>query len=171
MRLASLVAVSRAIGYRQTIDYLRREGFQRGDIKAFKEYLGKFKAATRQYAKQQMQWWRRNEDIMFVPVDVRRGMSTAEVDKSLGAAAKIIDRLREVEAEEWKSELADDNGVNKVTRAINLEQGGQMRTFQSRSYFIGTEGTEGRGGVGVEEIVEVCDDWTERIRRLGDVDG
>ncbi|GMH85461.1 hypothetical protein TrVE_jg5309 [Triparma verrucosa] len=128
--------VSRAIGYRQTIDYLRREGFQRGDIKAFKEYLGKFKAATRQYAKQQMQWWRRNEDIMFVPVDVRRGMSKAEVDESLGAAAKIIDRLREVEAEEWKSELADDNGVNKVTRAINLEQGGQMRTFQSRSYFI-----------------------------------
>ncbi|GMH65056.1 hypothetical protein TL16_g04108 [Triparma laevis f. inornata] len=50
--------VARAIGYRQTIDYLTRGDFVRGDLKAFEEYLKRFKAATRQYAKQQMQWWR-----------------------------------------------------------------------------------------------------------------
>ena len=77
--------VSRAIGYRQTIEFLGRENFQPGDIKAFEEYLTRFKAATRQYAKQQMQWWRRSEDIMFVPVDVKRGMSTEEVNDSLAA--------------------------------------------------------------------------------------
>ena len=45
-----------AIGYRQTVEYLKKGDTGEG---AFRDYLAKFKAATRRYAKQQQQWWRR----------------------------------------------------------------------------------------------------------------
>ena len=44
--------VAKAIGYRQTIEYLLEGGETEEDFKA---YLDRFKAATRRYAKQQQQ--------------------------------------------------------------------------------------------------------------------
>ena len=50
----------------KTIDYLCRESFTVEDEEAFFKYINEFSAATRNYAKRQLHWYRKDEvlDIM-----------------------------------------------------------------------------------------------------------
>ena len=49
--------VTRAIGYRQTLEYLKRKSARPNDHEAFMSFIDNFATATRQYAKKQMQWY------------------------------------------------------------------------------------------------------------------
>ena len=49
--------VTRAIGYRQTLEYLKRKDARPNDHEAFMSFIDNFATATRQYAKKQMQWY------------------------------------------------------------------------------------------------------------------
>lgn len=54
-----------AIGYRQTLDYLRTTG----DRSHFDHFLKEFKKATRHYAKRQFTWFRRCSDFQWLDVE------------------------------------------------------------------------------------------------------
>jgi len=98
---------SKSIGYRQTLQYLLVDhplsihhrspndgttNNKEGDIvldekkereeeeKAFDSYFEDFKSATRKYAKKQMQWFRKDERFLFVPVNVCGNTSTSGSD-------------------------------------------------------------------------------------------
>jgi tRNA dimethylallyltransferase len=62
--------ITRAIGYRQALQYLRREGARRNDIEALTAFMDEFMSATRQYAKKQMQWFRRDDEFAFIPIQM-----------------------------------------------------------------------------------------------------
>ena len=49
--------VTRAIGYRQTLEYLKRKNASPNDHESFMLFIDNFATATRQYAKKQMQWY------------------------------------------------------------------------------------------------------------------
>ena len=105
----------RAIGYRQTLDYLLRDNDDNNGLEdmnestqkqkeaeLFESYLNEFTTATRRYAKKQMSWFRKDEDFIFVPV-----LLEDSVDKSsrVEHSAKIIERLCKLSREEYESEL------------------------------------------------------------------
>eukprot|EP01035_Chromulina_nebulosa_P017094 gene17094-22607_t len=60
---------AKAIGYRQTLEYLCRDNFKENDIKAFTKFLLGFAAATRNYAKRQMHWYRNDKDFLWLKID------------------------------------------------------------------------------------------------------
>jgi tRNA A37 N6-isopentenylltransferase MiaA len=64
-RLTPDAISSRAIGYRQTIDYLCRSDFKTNDLKAFEKFVQNFATVTRNYAKRQLQWYRRDAAFLW----------------------------------------------------------------------------------------------------------
>ena len=108
---------ARAIGYRQTLDYLMRKNPKENDIDAFSDYLNKFTTATRQYAKKQMQWFRKDGAFVFVPVDMKQ--SKAErIDSVTSSVIQLCRAPRSV----YESELSDDNSVSTRTITNNAAQ-------------------------------------------------
>ena len=67
---------AKAIGYRQTIDYLCNPQWQPFDTKAFERYVKQFATATRNYAKRQLQWYRKDEAFLWLKIDRREGGPT-----------------------------------------------------------------------------------------------
>jgi tRNA dimethylallyltransferase len=63
--------VTRAIGYRQALEYLLRTDAKMNDTDAFLSFVDDFATATRQYAKKQMQWFRKDPEFAFIPVDMQ----------------------------------------------------------------------------------------------------
>lgn len=59
-------SASQAIGYRQALDYIQTE-----QTKAeYQVFLDKFKKATRNYAKRQMTWFRREKDFRWLDLEL-----------------------------------------------------------------------------------------------------
>ena len=140
--------VAKAIGYRQTIKYLMREEPVEGDVTSYEAFVEEFKAASRRYAKQQMQWFRKEPRAMFVEV----GEGGVE---GVAATVQRIDSLRALGRSEFERLLEDPAGENARVRAANVGQGKGMRTFMS----------EPVAGKVVEELVRRGDKCTRRVRR------
>jgi len=92
--------ITRAIGYRQALQYLRREGARRNDIEALTAFMDEFMSATRQYAKKQMQWFRRDDEFAFIPIQ----MNDAK-DIRVRNAANIIADLCQLRRDDFDMEL------------------------------------------------------------------
>lgn len=63
--------IAKAIGYRQVLDYLTQDTtiYNNKNVQqSFDEFLDKFTTATRQYAKKQMAWFRKDDSFVFIPV-------------------------------------------------------------------------------------------------------
>ena len=148
--LLSSMAV-RSIGYRQAADYLTRTDFCPNDPVAFEEFLNTFMSATRRYAKQQMQWFRRDRDVFFVPINSHRG------EEAVPEATGALQRLAALSREEWEKERDDANSMNMMTRSENEKQGKDMRLFMSRKTKFA------RGSKEVEDAVQVADRWATAI--------
>eukprot|EP00929_Paragymnodinium_shiwhaense_P110578 TRINITY_DN7771_c0_g1_i1.p1 TRINITY_DN7771_c0_g1~~TRINITY_DN7771_c0_g1_i1.p1 ORF type:complete len:853 (-),score=194.80 TRINITY_DN7771_c0_g1_i1:167-2344(-) len=58
-----------AIGYRQVINYLARAGPQDDDPGALRDFLHGFGTASRNYACQQMHWFMKDSEFMWLPAD------------------------------------------------------------------------------------------------------
>ena len=67
--------VSKSIGYRQTIAYFCRSDIGDGDAAAFAEFMKDFATSTRNYARRQMNWYRKDHQALFVRIR-RRGNET-----------------------------------------------------------------------------------------------
>jgi tRNA dimethylallyltransferase len=139
--------VARAIGYRQALRYLRRDDARRDDVDAFASFVDDFMSATRQYAKKQMQWFRRDDEFAFVPICM-----DDERDTRVGNAAEVISKLCMLRRVDFDSELRprvardeyDDIGppsLSARTKLDNERQGKTMKFFISRRVHL-VDGTD-----------------------------
>ena len=60
--------ISKSIGYRQTIEYFARQDWEPKDLKAFGQFLTDFATATRNYAKRQIMWYRKDKLFLFLQI-------------------------------------------------------------------------------------------------------
>jgi len=67
--LTPYTVASRAIGYRQALEYLTRENFSPGDLPAFMQFLEKFSAATRHLARKQFGYFRTDPSFLWLQRD------------------------------------------------------------------------------------------------------
>eukprot|EP01039_Chlorochromonas_danica_P002375 gene2375-2607_t len=58
--------VSKSIGYRQAIAYLTQPNVLCGDHSAFQQFVSDFGSATRNYARKQHNWYRKDRDFLFL---------------------------------------------------------------------------------------------------------
>lgn len=126
---------ARAIGYRQTLDYLKRSEYKADDTVAFSQYLDNFTTATRRYAKKQMQWFRRDEKFVFVPVQLSKpSKERSEI------AAKLIRDLCILPRKDFDKELLhhsiadsgtdiNDMPISIRTKLENEKQGKSMKFY------------------------------------------
>ena len=118
----------KAIGYRQTLDYLRRELPRNDDMESFLQYVKDFCTATRNYSKRQMAWFRKDKNFVFVPVDMLE-----EKSKRVQSAAVEIQRMVNLSSENFvKDELESPESLSANTRTQNEQQGKGMKVYQMR---------------------------------------
>lgn len=118
--------VSRAIGYRQSIEYLQREGIREGDEDGFADFVAQFTAATRQYSKKQMQWFRRDQEFMFVSVPLDQDNKEQRVQS---VAGEIL-RMMALPREEFDAERRCSASASAKARATNAAQAKGMKIYQ-----------------------------------------
>jgi hypothetical protein len=107
----------RAIGYRQTLDYLLRARYAPQDQQALTNFVHTFAAASRRYAQQQTKWFRSEPEFEWVPA------TWAAPGLAFEAVAAGVARTRE----EHEAALADARQAEQ--RAIKKEEGKQMKTY------------------------------------------
>lgn len=107
----------RAIGYRQTLDYLLRARYAPKDQEAFTNFVHTFAAASRRYAQQQTKWFRSEPEFEWVPAN------WSAPGLAFAAVASGVARTRA----EHEAALADARQVE--LRAIKTDEGKQMRTY------------------------------------------
>jgi tRNA dimethylallyltransferase len=127
----------RAIGYRQTLEYLNRDTeADDDDAAALDAFLNDFTTATRQYAKKQMQWFRRDGSFAFVPVPI-----SEPKQERVRQAADAVERLCLMPRSDYENELKsmNDDGtvpVSEQTKRVNEQQGKKMKFYQFKRHLI-----------------------------------
>jgi hypothetical protein len=117
---------ARAIGYRQTLDYLRDQSESTtNEQDGFNSYISEFTGATRRYAKQQMSWFRKDKDFMFIPVSL-----SSEKSERVKEAAAIIQRKCHMSRNEYEKELYACDSISAISKKNNEEQGKKMKYYQ-----------------------------------------
>ena len=157
-RLSEDGQAGRAIGYRQALAYLSRDAARPSDSGALSRFIDDFATATRQYAKKQMQWFRRDASFAFVPVDMGAGKGERAKD-----SARTIGELCRLGRAEFDEVLASDDSVSARTKAENEGQGKGMKFFISKRSVL----VEGREEF--DALLLEADECTRRVQRL-DVD-
>ena len=109
----------RAIGYRQAIEYLTRADFVEADAEAFSSFLLKFGTATRNYATQQLKWFRKDPSFLFVSVHPD--------GRDRDASQEEVAGLLELSREEYEGCLSAP--AQSEVRDALMKQGKQMRTY------------------------------------------
>jgi hypothetical protein len=107
----------RAIGYRQTLDYLLRSRYAPKDQEALTSFVHTFAAASRRYAQQQTKWFRSEPEFEWVLAN------WSAPGLAFAAVASGVARTRA----EHEAALADA-GQSEL-RAIKTDEGRQMRTY------------------------------------------
>jgi len=154
--------VTRAIGYRQALQYLKRADVRRNDVDAFAGFLDDFKSATRQYAKKQMQWFRRDDEFAFVPIRM-----DDDKDERVRNAAEIIADLCKLRREDFDAELNssstknDDGTGDGGGGPPNTDIGGYLRPSLSAQ----TKSNNERQGKTMKFFI------SKRVQRVQLVDG
>lgn len=122
---------ARAIGYRQTLDYLSKESLENTESDEFDSFINDFTTATRRYAKKQMSWFRKDKDFMFVPVSL-----AAEKATRVEEAAAMIQQYCHMSREDYESELYGSDSTSSMAKKKNLEQGKKMKLYQFQRHIL-----------------------------------
>jgi tRNA dimethylallyltransferase len=122
---------SKGIGYRQTLDYLGRECAKDQDEDSFQEYLDKFTTATRQYAKKQMQWFRRDEEFVFAPVALSK-----DKPERVQSTADEIERMIKLSRDDFDAERLLDTSTSALARKANEAQGKKMKLYKFERHVL-----------------------------------
>ena len=153
----------RAIGYRQTIEYLKRDKEPK-NVEEFEAYLNGFQAATRRYAKKQMQWFRREANFAFIPVQITE-TSSVRVDAVVNVIKDMCTKPREEFDMELRSSAdigTDNNGgelpLSARTKAANEKQGKEMKFYQTKRHKLTSESKE------YASAMEEVDECTSRMK-------
>jgi tRNA dimethylallyltransferase len=160
----------RAIGYRQTLDYLRHclsekdDGTMESEDDAFDFYLRSFTTATRQYAKTQMSWFRKDKDFMFIPIPL--GMTkTDRVD----SAVRAIESLCQLSRSEYEHELhRNDDSASSRCKKMNAEQGKKMKFYQFERHILKLGSNEVK--TALQQAVTLRECFNPKKRRLDQID-
>jgi len=144
---------ARAIGYRQTLDYLGRDSPKDNDADAFQEYLEDFTGATRRYAKKQMQWFRKDEEFVFVPVS-----STLTKPERIQAATTEMARLINLPRDQYDKERASGESLSAKTRRDNEAQGKGMKFYQYKTQILLPDSRE------LRDVLREADACTQRFQ-------
>ncbi len=121
--------VARAIGYRQTIDFLM------SSEQTLDEYIADFCTATRRYAKKQMAWFRKDSSFVFVPVP----MQLPPEDRIIQTTQHIQQLLL---SSNYESELTSSTSSSAQTRQLNQQQGPKMKFFIPKPHDVLHKGTD-----------------------------
>jgi len=164
--------VTRAIGYRQALEYLKRKDAKRNDHGALMGFMDVFSAATRQYGKKQMQWFRRDAEFAFIPVQME-----CEKGKRVGGAAKMIADMCKLSAVDFEAELSS-SATNNVdgseesgggglplsarTKLDNERQGKKMKFFLSKRVSL-IDGSDD-----FLTVLAEADECTKQVQGLGE---
>jgi tRNA dimethylallyltransferase len=129
--------VTKAIGYRQALEYLSRQDATDRDESSFYAFLDAFTTATRRYARKQMLWFRKDPTFMFVPVDVMKPKSNRVLE-----AAIEVDRMIRMPRDEYDLERTANESVSEQTRRSTELQAKKMKTYQFQRYVLRTGSDE-----------------------------
>ena len=108
---------SAAIGYRQTLNYLCRPNYKDRDAKALVEYIECFATATRNYAKRQLHWYRKDANFLWIH-DVPRANSGMLTTKKQPCTAS---RRMAEELSYWAYEVTKEQYSNNLTAQVGME--------------------------------------------------
>ncbi|CAB9524235.1 tRNA dimethylallyltransferase [Seminavis robusta] len=144
---------ARAIGYRQTLEYLQREGAKDDDEDAFQEYLNQFTTATRRYSKKQMQWFRKDDKFVFVPIVMEHEKATR-----VEAAAEAIQEMIRLPRSEYEQACFAEDSVSAKTMKDNEAQGKGMKFYQFKRYHLKP------GTAELAKALEEADGCTQQIQ-------
>jgi tRNA dimethylallyltransferase len=148
---------TKAIGYRQVLEYLRRPYAKPGDADAFDAFLNDFTTATRRYAKKQMQWFRKDNAFAFVPVSLQ----TTKEERVEIAATRISDLClmsrQDYEAELLPMDSADNVPASFQARLVNELQGKNMKFYQFQRYKLK------KGSLEFESLLKEADECGVRL--------
>eukprot|EP01038_Epipyxis_sp_PR26KG_P008514 gene8514-11509_t len=102
--------VSKAIGYRQAIDYLCDQTTNQFDDKqcdflAFDTFLSKFSAATRNYCKRQFNWYYKDKNFLHIRVDREASNHSVKTNATKAAVTEILHWCNALTAEEFISKV------------------------------------------------------------------
>ena len=151
---------ARAIGYRQTLDYLRRSDAKDQDNDALNAFMDEFTTATRRYAKKQMGWFRKDGDFMFIPVSISKP-SQERVEEATNHIVHMCQLARGEFEEELYSDPPkpkQDGSSNKNkkskdmidpstltlsarTKLLNEKQGRDMKFYKGGTRYQITKGS------------------------------
>jgi tRNA dimethylallyltransferase len=148
---------TKAIGYRQALDYLQRKDAKLNDEEALENFLNDFTTATRRYAKKQMQWFRKDEKFAFIPVSLDEPKS-----ERVKKAAKMVEDMSSISREEYEEFLQPVSGSGNIplsqqTKLNNEEQGKKMKFYQFRRYKLE------KGSSDFQSILKHADACTQRL--------
>lgn len=157
--------VARAIGYRQSLAYLKRDDAKMDDHNTFADFVDDFATATRQYAKKQMQWFRKDGDFFFVPVNMEDDKATRVKD-----TASLITDMCKVPRNDFEAELyciADKGRAHGATLSLsaqtkldNEKQGKGMKFFVSKRVKLVD------GSSDLAKVLAEADECTRKVHSL-----
>jgi tRNA dimethylallyltransferase len=169
---------ARAIGYRQALEYLQRTSPVGGDVKAFDKFVDVFTAATRQYAKKQMQWFRRDAQFVFVPVPTTVGSTQSKEERNTKTAEAIV-KLCCLPRSDYDKELImppqagsgskgkhtkkhDDAEMSNSARMkqANEAQGQKMKFYRGERFLLQPNSNE------LAHVMKEADECTARMQDL-----
>lgn len=161
---------SKSIGYRQTIQYLVQDRAH-GDTAAFTAFLAEFASRTRNYARKQLQWYRRDPAFLWVRVQ-RRGASSdpyAAIAEEIGhwiaqsreefdaaIAQQMADKA--VSSKELKAALARQTSSKHTARDVLIRRAEDGKTTKMKRYTMDVDGN-------FDSLVARADACSERLRR------
>ncbi|KAL3778459.1 hypothetical protein HJC23_004399 [Cyclotella cryptica] len=163
--------VTRAIGYRQSLDYLLRKDAKMNDHDTFLTFVDNFATATRQYAKKQMQWFRRDREFAFIPIKIECNKEDRVKD-----AAKLIADMCQLSRNDFDAQLTfdiDDIAVNEAETSVNVQLPLPARTKlaneqqgKGMKFFISKRNILTLGSAELRDVMAEADKCTILIQRL-----
>lgn len=130
-RLPDKGVVAKAIGYRQTLDYLLRPDPRPRDANVLSLFVDRHMAATRRYSQQQLKWYRKDGGFLFVPVPVAAAVGGKE---RIASVADMVQRWAEASREEYEGELRNRVAPADVAAVVGGGgAGGGTRKRQKRA--------------------------------------
>jgi len=156
---------AKAIGYRQALEYLTRDDAKNDDSVAFSEFLNVFTAATRQYSKKQMSWFRKDKEFMFIPVTLigDEGTLSKPISKQ-DRVKKVVDHIIHMcslSRDKYERELccSDSSHISVMARKMNTDQAKGMKVYQGKRYHLI------EGGNALINLMIEADQCTEIMKR------
>jgi tRNA dimethylallyltransferase len=122
---------ARAIGYRQTLDYLNDESSVTSEAERFNQFLNDFTTATRRYAKQQMSWFRKDKEFIFVPV----ALEATKADR-VESATSSIQKHCEMSRQDYEKSLYGSDSESIRSKKANADQGKTMKFYQFKRHIL-----------------------------------